>query len=1049
MNSAPTLRPDLLGSDIHPALVWGLAAVLFLTWGLVHWKGARWWRTGGAKVLGAVVRVALGSLSGWALWQAVGRHLLLETTWPLAVHGLLGGLAIEAVLGLYQWEKRLVSPRVGRWLSGLRCLSTAAVLTILVQPVFSRKETRQVDRNVVVLLDESESMQQADVQMPVSERLGLGAFLGLGGQEKRPLLGGQMEAAGALAARLEAAAEWVRPSDGVNEAAAKTMIGAEQERLQQVLADGLAWSRAAAGSLDEGQEAVKPLPDELKRSLRAVRRDAVDFLQQALQQGREAVAGGEGRKLRAALRDAAGAASRAAAGSGPLVAQLDERFYESLPADMRQQIGAAAARSRRDLAVEALQRQVDGKASLLAQLQAKYTVRFRQFGEDSVESASLPQAAPVGSALRGRSDLTGALEKVQQAYAAESLAGVVLLSDARHNGAVPPDVVARSLGNQGSPVVPVLVGSAAGAKDAAIVEVSHPQSIFLGDRLRVKVDLKLDRLRGQEVKVSLRRGDQVVKEEVLKVPDDAWRTTLRLDDTPEAKGIYGWKVRIDPVEGEQFPQNNEWSFEAAVSDDRTNVLLIDDHPRWEFRYLRNLFDSRDKSVQLQYVLLHPDQVAGADPLPELAAAAGRPFGQSEATRLPASAEEWRKFDVIILGDVPPEAVTAETWAILRDCVGQRGAMLVLVAGPNYLPHAFAGEAARELIPVNYEAGVAGAAAFGVGPEAAYRLVLTAEGKQSPVFAQSLSGLENSRIWEEMPLLHWRHGHEGAKEGTRVLAWAQPVAEDGQGKAKAELPGAAAGDPAGELQRRKALESKNALVVAAQVDLGKVVMLSFDQTWRFRYGVGDTYHHRFWGQLLRWGAGESLASGTAAVRLGTDLLTYRPGQPVAVRARLMDEQFRPLSKARVQATVRRDGQVVASRELSFRRDSQGLYEGELEGLAEPGSYTVELSGPEVERLGAKDGLRVVSQKITVSTASNPVELGDLTVDPEMAAKLASLSGGVVTGLADAATMLARFGPGTRVVEEQKETSLWDNWIILAVAVGALTAEWILRRGRALA
>lgn len=1047
MNMAPTLRPDLLSSDIPPAAVWGLAAALFLAWGVAHWRGEGWWRTRGLKRLGALGQVALGALSWWALWQAVGRHLLLETTWPLALHGLLGGLAVEALLGLYQLEKRLVSPRVGRWLSGLRLLSAGAILTILVQPVFSRQETRTVDRHVVVLVDESESMQQADRQMPVGERLSLAAFLGLGESAPRPLLGGQMAAAASLAVRLEAAAESVRPADGVNAAAAKELIAAQAEPLKQLLTETVEWSRAAAVSLDEGQEAVKQLPEDLKRILRGVRRDAVDFLQQAWQQGREAVEGGEGRKLRAALRDAAGAAQRAAAAAGPLVARIDEQYYETLPAAVRQQISAAAARPRRDLAVEALQRQGGGQASILAQLQEKYTLRFRQFGQDSVESATLPAAAPLGSALRGRSDLTGVLTQVQQAYPAESLAGVVLLSDARHNGPVPPDVVARRLGSQGSPVVPVLVGSAAGAKDAAIVQVSHPQSLFLGDRLRVKVDLKIDRLRGQEVKVSLQRGERVVKEEVLQVPEDAWRTSLRLDDLPEAKGIYEWKVKIAPVDGEQFPQNNEWSFEAAVSDDRTNVLLIDDHPRWEFRYLRNLFDSRDKSVQLQYVLLHPDQVAGAEPLPALAAAAGRPFGQSEATRLPASVEEWRKFDVIILGDVPPDLVTEETWGIIRECVGQRGAMLVLVAGPHYLPHAFAHEAARQLIPVKYGGE---AAPFGVGPESAYRLVLTAEGKQSPVFSQSLSGLENSRIWEQMPLLRWRHGHEGAKEGSRVLAWAEPVAVDGQGRA---LPPAAqvreGADPAGELQRRKALESKNALVVASQVELGKVVMLSFDQTWRFRYGVGDTYHHRFWGQLLRWGAGESLPSGTAAVRLGTDLLSYLPGQPVAVRARLRDEQFRPLRSARVRATVRRDGQEVASRELEFRRDSQGLYEGQIEGLAEPGSYTVELSGPEVERLGSQEGVRRVSQKITVSNAANPVELGDLTVDPEMAAKLAALSGGVVTGLGDAGAMLSRFGPGTRAVVEQKETSLWDNWIILAVALGALSAEWMLRRRHALA
>jgi hypothetical protein len=214
-------------------------------------------------------------------------------------------------------------------------------------------------------------------------------------------------------------------------------------------------------------------------------------------------------------------------------------------------------------------------------------------------------------------------------------------------------------------------------------------------------------------------------------------------------------------------------------------------------------------------------------------------------------------------------------------------------------------------------------------------------------------------------------------------------------------------------------------------------------------VGDTYHHRFWGQLLRWGAGESLPSGTEAVRLGTDQLTYEPGQPVVVKARLMDAEFRALVNAKVKATLTKEGKVVASGPLEYRKDSQGLYEGRFEGLNEPGSYQVELSGPEVEQLTAKDGLRTVSQKITISAAGNAVELGDLTVDREMAARLASLSGGVVTGLPDAAKVLTLFGPETKEIEERKETSLWDNWIILALAVGALTLEWILRQRHALA
>ena len=89
---------------------------------------------------------------------------------------------------------------------------------------------------------------------------------------------------------------------------------------------------------------------------------------------------------------------------------------------------------------------------------------------------------------------------------------------------------------------------------------------------------------------------------VVAVPDDSFRTTLRLSHTPTEKGIFSYSVRVEAVEGEVFTTNNDWPLEVAVTDDRTNVLLVDSVPRWEFRYLRNLFYGRDKSVHLQYVL---------------------------------------------------------------------------------------------------------------------------------------------------------------------------------------------------------------------------------------------------------------------------------------------------------------------------------------------------------------------------------------------------------------------------------------------------------------
>lgn len=1042
MSNVKPPRHDLLGSEVHTTSVWILAAVLIAAWVLSHLLSRRFLRTRLLMLAGFAVRTVLGTAAIWALWQGVARHLVLETSWPLWLCGLIGGFSIEVIVALYQLEKRIVRPGIGKWLLALRLLLTAAVLTILVQPVFARDETIRIDRNVVVLVDDSASMQIADKDMPVAEKLVLAAFEGIEVMKERPALPRLFNEAPGLAAEFERMAERFKLPENYSRDEIKEFIATNKEALDGLQQRSAAWVDSLTGAMDENRKEQRDLPEDIKRLRNDLKKRFLKDYRDALEDLRNGLARVDVRQIRTAARAAATELTQGAELAGPYAEAVDAKFYSELPRDAQAKIDAAAGTPRAEIAQRILTRPQGTEPSLVDQIAAKYTLRHMRFGKKAAESDRVD--GPAGDDnFRSRTDLTAALDRIKESYPADNLAGVVVVSDFRHNGALPPDDKARGLGLQGSPVGAILTGSSRGTKDAAIISLGSPQSIFLGDRVRVKADIKADGLRGTPLKVKLMHEGGVVQEETVQVPDSDFRASLRLSHQPAEKGIYSYTVRIDPVEGELFPNNNEWSFDVAVSDDRTNVLLIDDRPRWEFRYLRNLFDSRDKSVHLQYVLMHPDTLAGADPLPDIPASASRKFGESEATRLPASPEEWRKFDVIILGDLPPGSLGEETWRTIRDCVDQRGAMLVIVAGPAHMPHAFTNETARGLIPVEYESLTG---EIIEGPEPAYRLTLTAAGRSSPIFVQSDSGVENARIWQEIPVMRWRHPIKGIRSGAEVLAWAAPVPVDALGNpvengASAPL---VSGDPAAALVKQRKLEEQNALVVASQVGLGKVAMLNFDQTWRFRYGIGDTVHHRFWGQLMRWGAGENLAAGTNYVRLGTKQLSYEPGQKVRVMARLIDESYRPVSDAEVGIAVYRGSEIVLKKTLTYQEASHGMYETEFESLTEPGAYRIELTGAKVDELLAKENARVVEQKLTITTEGNPVELGEISVDPELAARIASLSGGVVASPDDTGRLLSLFGPATKEVEKRKETTLWDNWIILAIAVAAATAEWILRR-----
>ena len=781
------------------------------------------------------------------------QFLHLATGWPLWTVALIAALAAEIILRLYRYEQGAIGRTKGQWLTGLRLLALVALVWMLLQPVFSRKVDRKLEQEVVVVLDESASMNLVDP---------------------------------------------------------------------------------------------------------------------------------------------------------------GETF------------------TRYDIAAEAI-----NKSGLFEELQGKVRVRLMRAARKA-----LGQEEEAAEGWDQATDLANAMTTVLEQVPPDNLAGLVMMTDGRHNRPGRVEDVARRFGILDAPIGVVGIGSEESPRDAAILEVRSPDAIYLGDRLRVAAVVKFDGYRGRRAKVLLKKGEEIIQEKIIPIPQDHHREDVRFNDVPEVDGINAYSVELENLGEEYFDQNNRWQFETAITDARTNVLIVDSHPRWEFRYLRNLFYGRDKSIHLQYVLLEPDTILGqtVSPVP---ASAARKFGDAQATELPISEEEWRKFDVIIIGDVPSESIDENTWDIIRGCVTERAAFLVAIAGPRHMPHGIESETARDLLPINYTPG---SRTFFGSKEKPFRLVLTAQGRNHPVTAQSDSRLENERLWGEFPDFRWRLPVEGVKEGADVLVVAS--SEDSEGTAVSDLDDLSSA--LSRLAQRKDREAKNAILVSQQVGNGKVAMMLTDRTWRLREGVGDIYHHRFWGQLVRWGAGPNLRSGTSSVRLGTDNLSYTGDDRIQITARLLDIEKNPVRDESLKAEVWRDGEKLTTVQMSYLEGSPGLHGAQAGPFSGSGDYQIKLVGKKAAELLEADGEGGVSTAFRVVGAMSPVELSETTLNRPLLDTLADLSGGRVVAPEDAQQLAGLFLTGEETREELRETRLWDHWILLALFCALLTSEWGIRRGSGL-
>jgi hypothetical protein len=286
-------------------------------------------------------------------------------------------------------------------------------------------------------------------------------------------------------------------------------------------------------------------------------------------------------------------------------------------------------------------------------------------------------------------------------------------------------------------------------------------------------------------------------------------------------------------------------------------------------------------------------------------------------------------------------------------------------------------------------------------------------------------MNNEKLWKEFPVIRWRHPVKGLQPGAEVLLYAEDANKKRTKVTSAESLEAALS----EVAKRRVREAENALLVTRQTGSGKVAMLLADRTWRLREGVGDIYHHRFWGQLVRWGAGPNLRAGTETIRLGTDQLTYTGDDRVRIMTRLRDNNLNPIVDQDPVAEVTHESGEVTQVPLKFRENSNGLYENLAGPFRRPGTYEVKVRDEVIT------SFRVVG-------ARSAVELSETTLNQPLLDSIARMSGGrVFDGEGTLAELFLR-GDETRT--ELRETSLWDIWPVFLLLAILLTAEWVIRR-----
>ena len=644
----------------------------------------------------------------------------------------------------------------------------------------------------------------------------------------------------------------------------------------------------------------------------------------------------------------------------------------------------------------------------------------------SVEALAARLAEPVaGSDPAFQStDWQPVLEQTLRDEGSEAapMLGLVMLTDGRQTAVETPERAAtvNRLAARGVPVWSVAVGSTIPPADSAIASVRLPERVAKGDVVDVEVTVKLDgQPAGTEVPVILERPGKDPLRQTVRALADGARPRARFRVPLDQTGLQPLTLAVEPAADDIRPDNNRRTVAIDVTDDTTKVLLIDGTPRWEFQYIRNAL-ARDPQVSLDAVVFRqPPSPEGSVP--------------TYATSLPESVTDGpdplNGYDAIILGDITPADWPAEAWERLERFVDQRGGTLLVSAGPASFPLSWRNETAKKLLPVQDPIVVP------VDPEvrdaarpslpAGVRVRPVVETQESWPMLRFAAEADRSRaVWENLPALPW------------VLA----------GRPKP------AATPLIRAEGAGVNPEASATVVAMPYGLGQVLLVGTDGTWRWRLRAGDVYHHRFWGQALRWAAQGKLTAGNSVARFGPVRSRVNEGQSLMLRARFSEEATGVGPGLLVAARIYRASVAAAEGAESARAVPDGepvavvplrpalLQPRVFEAAAPPlpaGFYVVKLEAPQVE--GAPTDLAPFE---IINGGS--LELVELAAAREPLESLAQATSGVVFSDFEASQLLPRIQAQNKPRTRVESSSLWDRPITLALFFALLAGEWILRK-----
>ncbi|TPE44360.1 VWA domain-containing protein [Pontibacter mangrovi] len=219
-----------------------------------------------------------------------------------------------------------------------------------------------------------------------------------------------------------------------------------------------------------------------------------------------------------------------------------------------------------------------------------YKTALQTLGDDQQESIN---HVTYGSETTNLSQL---LQRVQDGYAEQNLAGVVLLSDGIVNQGMSP-----TYANYGYTLYPVAVGDTVPKKDVLVASLRYNKVNYSGNRFPLEVELQHEGFGGRTANVILQENGKTIASKKVLFKDNQQVQQVPFRVLASGLGKRHYVVQVEPMQGEFTTLNNTKHAYIDVVKGKIKVLIAAAAPHPDIKAIRSAIETNENYETVLFI----------------------------------------------------------------------------------------------------------------------------------------------------------------------------------------------------------------------------------------------------------------------------------------------------------------------------------------------------------------------------------------------------------------------------------------------------------------